>query len=617
MATKQEIDGESSTQPRYRTGWSQWIACTTIWATLVFGIVAIATGMWWALNRSHDGIQNSSSAMYSLLDTASALQAEIGRSVQPAMDRTNILARSPEIISAVVSGDSAARTALLNSKITTATEIDAIALFDSSGRITAINTCYADGRPIPKDRVALVMGMDMSRLPIINGCLHNNSFSPALEFQTHCTITPAFFGSTGLSVAYSVPVINPHDGAKLGVLSSRLRFERLSNLVEGRAIAGGFAKAYFVTDAGGYFSEAINSGREQAPVPVNELRDMIRPVLADAASKTVTKRAGQYLAIFSLPSFATLQGGGIHILIVADGNWLTRAPRSDRLIRAAVAGLVGMLLLIVAGLVHARAAARKARGTLDEADEAKAKLASFVAEQQVREARELAEAANRSRSFIFDTALDAIVTIDSRGVITDWNLQAETNFRWDRTEAVGLRFDQTIFLESQWDAHRREIETFLQTGEGPLLNTVTELVARRRDGLEFPVEVAIAPAWAGGECTFTAFIRDITLRKRTEAELHHAKDAAESASRAKSEFLANMSHEIRTPLNGVIGMSDLLLDTPLDERQRHFAELIKSSGTSLAELINDILDLSKIEARKLEIESIPFDLARWSKMSRK
>src|SRR6185503_191374 len=90
-------------------------------------------------------------------------------------------------------------------------------------------------------------------------------------------------------------------------------------------------------------------------------------------------------------------------------------------------------------------------------------------------------------------------------------------------------------------------------------------------------------------------------------ELERQVEESRAASRAKSQFLANMSHELRTPLHGVIGMADLLLRTPLEDRQRHYAQLVRSSAALLTTLINDLLDFSKIEAGKLEIESIEFE----------
>ena len=217
-------------------------------------------------------------------------------------------------------------------------------------------------------------------------------------------------------------------------------------------------------------------------------------------------------------------------------------------------------------------------------------------------------ASEERRRLILDNAHDAFVAMSADGLIAEWNRQAEITFGWPRAEAVGRVLSETIIPPQFREAHSRGLARFLATGEGPLLNRVVEVPALRRDGSEFPAEISIAPVRLGEHYLFVAFIRDVTERKRAEEELRRAKEAAEAANRAKDEFLANVSHEIRTPMNAILGMTELVLDTPLAEDQRQGLKTVKSAADSLLGIINDLLDFSKIEAGKLELVPADFSL---------
>jgi PAS domain S-box-containing protein len=253
----------------------------------------------------------------------------------------------------------------------------------------------------------------------------------------------------------------------------------------------------------------------------------------------------------------------------------------------------------------------------------------FVVGKTIRRLSQNLESSEGRLRKTIDTALDAVITIDAGGAIVAWNIQAETIFGWSEEEVVGEPLESIIIPTRYRDRHRQDLARFRESREVSLLNRLVELTAMRKDGAEFPVEWSMTAISVDGGYVLSSFIRDITERKQAEEAqgkyraqleleavmrtetlkaLEEAKNHAESASRAKSEFLAHISHEIRTPMNGILGMTELLRQTSLSTKQGHFVDTVYRSGAALLKLLNDVLDLSKVEAGKIELERIRLDL---------
>jgi two-component system sensor histidine kinase/response regulator len=197
---------------------------------------------------------------------------------------------------------------------------------------------------------------------------------------------------------------------------------------------------------------------------------------------------------------------------------------------------------------------------------------------------------------LIDIALDAIIAIDERGVIVEWNRGAESTFGWTRDAALGRRLADTIVPERYREAHTRGLAHYIATGEGPLIGKRVEIEALHHDGRELPVEISILARRAEGAYTFVAFVRDITDRRAGEHAIRESARLLER-DRARSELLANVSHELRTPLNAVLGFTELLdeqVGPSLSDAQRRYLRNVRDAGTGLLDLVNDVLELSTL-----------------------
>ncbi|TVQ77651.1 MAG: PAS domain S-box protein [Phycisphaeraceae bacterium] len=307
------------------------------------GIVLVVVGMLslWGGTEDGSGADGHSIAYRLLINQGESLAEGIARTTEPAIARGRTMASDPALKAMLARGQTSALTDFCNREIKRATEIDAVVLLDASGVPVAMNTVYADGSVIPEERLAAIMGRDFGERDIIAGCLNNSSGTELLEFQMTCDITPALFDSVGLSVAHSVPVYDDA-GTQVGVVSTRLRFERLAALLGETHGSGNELRKHLVGEDGRFFDEAMH--RDLAwPVPPETVSAIAASLRSTGTRYAVFNYEGSFNAVFTVGRLSTIDGGGIFVI--------TSLPQSAIEAEAAQARIIWSLMWLGIGSV--------------------------------------------------------------------------------------------------------------------------------------------------------------------------------------------------------------------------------------------------------------------------
>lgn len=235
-------------------------------------------------------------------------------------------------------------------------------------------------------------------------------------------------------------------------------------------------------------------------------------------------------------------------------------------------------------------------------------LSKLRSKKRLEKQKELTQQKERMLGNLANTIIDAVITIDQKGIIQSFNPGAEKIFGYSPPEVIGRNVKILMDGEHQ-EKHDEYLKRYLETRVPRIIGIGREVIGLKKDGTHFDLELSISQSLVGEETWFTGICRDISERKQHEMEMRRARLEAEAANNAKSQFLARMSHELRTPLNAIIGFGQLLeLDGSVTQNQKKSIQHIVNSGHHLLDLINDILDLSRIETDAIPLSLEPLDI---------